>query len=337
MLEHATCEAVSACWRAVLIAAIAPALAVAGCSASTLSPARPDAPATRLDAATRLDGPGIDAVVADVAPTGPVPGSLDVAWMHGSRNCRSNTDPEVQVHAYNATTYIIRQNKCRTFEAPFIYLLIGSQSALSLDTGATATATLRDTIKGLIGDKPLIAAHSHAHGDHTASDDKFVALRGVTVVPNTVTGQQAQFGITTWPETLGSYELGDRALDVIAIPGHEQTHIAIYDRQTGILLTGDSLYPGLLFIPDWTTYRASIHRLAAFAAARVITHVLGAHVEMTSTPKVVYPYGTTFQPDEHVLQLSASHLTELSDALDRLGPTPPTRPVAHDDFVINPT
>ena len=42
-----------------------------------------------------------------------------------------NTDPEVQVHAYNATTYIIRQNKCRTFEAPFIYVLIGTVAPLA--------------------------------------------------------------------------------------------------------------------------------------------------------------------------------------------------------------
>jgi len=338
MLEPAASEAASASWRLALIAALAPALAVAGCSASSQSPARPDAPQASLDAPAASDAPTVgDAPATIDAPSGPVPGSLEVAWMHGSQNCRSNTDPEVQVHAYNATTYIIRQNKCRTFEAPFIYLLIGTQSALSLDTGATDTATLRDTIKGLIGDKPLIVAHSHAHGDHIASDDKFAVQRGAIVVPNTVRGQQAQFGITSWPDTQGSYDLGDRALDVIAIPGHEQTHIAIYDRQTGILLTGDSLYPGLLFIPDWTTYRASIHRLAAFAATRVITHVLGAHVEMTSTPKVVYPYGTTFQPNEHVLELSAAHLTELSDALDALGPTPPQRPDVHDDFVINPT
>jgi hydroxyacylglutathione hydrolase len=338
MLEPTASEAASACWRLVVIAALAPALAVAGCSATAPGPARPDAPVLGGDAPPTSDAaPTSDAPSTSDAPPGPVPGSLEVRWMHGSQRCGDNTDPEVQVHAYNATTYIIRQNKCLTFEAPFVYLLIGTRSALALDTGATTTATLRETIKGLIGDKPLLVAHSHAHGDHTASDGKFAGQPGFTVVPNTIAGQQAAFGITTWPETLGGYDLGDRALDVIAIPGHEQTHIAIYDRQTGILLTGDSLYPGLLFIPDWTTYRASIHRLAAFAATRVITQVLGAHVEMTSTPKLVYPYGTTFQPAEHVLQLSASHLTELSDALDQLGPSPPARPVAHDDFVINPT
>jgi glyoxylase-like metal-dependent hydrolase (beta-lactamase superfamily II) len=265
-----------------------------------------------------------------------VPGSLDVRWMHGSADCRQNTDPELQVHRYNATTYIIRQNKCRTFEAPFIYLLIGTQSALSFDTGATDTQTLRDTIKQLVGDKPLLAAHSHAHGDHIAGDATLVGQPGVTVVANTVLGQQTAFAIAQWPDAPGHYELGDRTLDVIAIPGHELTHIAIYDRQTGVLLTGDSLYPGLLFVRDWTAYRASIHRLAQFARARPISHVLGAHVEMTATPRVVYPYRTLYQPEEHALPLTLAHLIELDDALIRLGPAKPSQPVVHDDFVIDP-
>jgi len=271
------------------------------------------------------------------AAPGLVPGTLDVHWMHGAADCHQNTDPELQIHAYNATTYIIRQNKCLTFEAPFIYLLIGTRSALSLDTGAIETPALRDAIKRLIGDKPLLAAHSHGHGDHKASDAPFAAAAGVTLVANTPAGQQAAFGIAAWPDGLGHAELGDRPLDVLAIPGHEASHIAIYDRQTGLLLTGDSLYPGLLFIRDWTAYCASIHRLAQFANAHPIAHVLGAHIEMTSKPKVVYPYGTIYQPDEHALALTLAQLIELDDALIQLGPTKPTQAIAHDDFVIDPT
>ena len=50
-------------------------------------------------------------------------------------------------------------------------MIEGDTTVLSIDTGATSnTTTLRDTIRGLIGGKPLIAAHSHAHSDHTAGD-----------------------------------------------------------------------------------------------------------------------------------------------------------------------
>jgi len=282
------------------------------------------------------DGPGGHRDAAVDAPSGLVPGTLEVTWMHGSQSCAQNTDPEVQVHAYNATTHIIRQNKCRTFEAPFVYVLAGTQSALVLDTGATATPTLRATVRGLVGSLPLLAAHSHSHGDHVAGDPQFSGQPMTTVVARTRAAVQAAFGIATWPTSAGTLDLGGRVLDVLAIPGHQTEHIAIYDRQTGLLLTGDTLYPGLLFISDWATYRASVARLAQFVATHPIAHVLGAHIEMTSTPKVSYPYGTTYQPAEHVLQLSASHVMELDAALTALGPTPPPAPVAHDDFVITP-
>lgn len=288
----------------------------------------------RLDAAPGLlpDAPGLPPDAA----TGLVGGTLAVSWMHGSASCAQNTDPEVQVHAYNATTYIIRQNKCRTFEAPFIYVLIGTQSAIVIDTGATTTATLRDTVRGLIGSRPLLVAHSHSHGDHIASDARFTGQPATTVVGTSRAAVQAAFGIATWPTSAGSYDLGDRVLDVLAIPGHEAAHIAIYDRQTGLLLTGDTLYPGLLFINDWATFRTSVSRLAQFAATHPIAHVLGAHIEMTAMPKINYPYGTTYQPNEHVLELTAAHVAELDAALTALGPTPPAQPVAHDDFVIDP-
>jgi len=280
------------------------------------------------------DGPG---GTNPDAPAGTLEGgTLTVSWMHGSANCQANTDPEVQVHAYNATVHIIRQNKCRTFEAPFIYVIEGQTRVLVIDSGATSTVTLRDTIRGLVGTKPIVVAHSHAHGDHTAGDTRFSGQANTTVVATTRAAVQAQFGITTWPTTPGSIDLGGRVLDVIAIPGHEQTHIAFYDRATGLLFTGDTLYPGLLFINDWATYRTSVARLAQFVAAHPIAYVLGAHVEMTATAKQVYPYGTTYQPNEHALPLSAAHVMELDAALTQLGATPPTSPVAHDDFVIDP-
>src|SRR6185503_15398179 len=72
----------------------------------------------------------------DAPPGGLEGGSLTVSWMHGSQNCTTNTDPEVQVHAYNATVHIIRQNKCKTFEAPFIYVIEGTTTALMIDSGA---------------------------------------------------------------------------------------------------------------------------------------------------------------------------------------------------------
>ena len=72
------------------------------------------------------------------------------------------------------------------------------------------------------------------------------------MIGKTVAAVSQAFGIASWPTDPGSYELGDRALDVIAIPGHETTHLAIYDRKTGLLLSGGSPAPdaGLTPVPD---------------------------------------------------------------------------------------
>jgi hydroxyacylglutathione hydrolase len=290
------------------------------------------------EAARDAGAPSLDADVVNGADAavGLVPGSLEVRWMHGAASCAQSMDPELQVHAYNDSTYIIRQDKCRTFEAPFVYLVLGADTALLLDTGATTSPALRDTVMPLVGARSLLVAHTHAHGDHVASDARFVGQPSTTVVGTTVGAVQAAFGIDPWPTGAGELDLGGRVLDVLGIPGHEQTHIALYDRETGLLFTGDSLYPGLLFINDWTTYRASIQRLAEFVATHSIAHVLGAHVEMTSTPGMSYPYGTVSQPAEHVLQLEARHVAELNAALIALGPVAPSQPVTHDDFVIDP-
>ena len=280
------------------------------------------------------DGPG---GTNPDAPAGSLEGgSLTVSWMHGSASCQTNTDPELQTHAYNATVHIIRQNKCRTFEAPFIYVIQGQTRALVIDSGALSTVTLRTAVRSLVGTKPIVVAHSHNHGDHKAGDATFAGQPNTTVVGGSLAAIQQQFGITTWPTSPGSIDLGGRIVDVIAIPGHDPQHLAFYDRRTGLLMTGDTLYPGLLFINDWATYRTSVARLAQFVATHPIAHVLGAHIEMTSTKKQVYPYGTTYQPNEHVLQLSAAHVAELDAALTALGPTPPANAVVHDDFVIDP-
>ena len=74
------------------------------------------------------------------------------------------------------------QDKCRTFEAPFVYLSSARSRRMLLDTGATTSAALRDKVASLIGGKPLLVAHSHAHGDHVASDGSFSGQTGMTVV-----------------------------------------------------------------------------------------------------------------------------------------------------------
>ena len=73
--------------------------------------------------------------------TEPMPN--DKHWNHGSDNCSMNTDPAIEVHSYSPTSFILRQNKCLSYEAPFMYVFIGDDRALLIDTGATENPTAR--------------------------------------------------------------------------------------------------------------------------------------------------------------------------------------------------
>jgi glyoxylase-like metal-dependent hydrolase (beta-lactamase superfamily II) len=275
---------------------------------------------------------------------GPVAGSLDVSWIHGAPSRRRSTDPAIQVHAFDPHTYVLRQSKRVHYEAPFMYLLFGNERALLVDTGATADASafpLRATVDGLIErwleDRPrasysLVVAHTHAHGDHVAGDGQFAGRADTAVVGHDRADVEAFFGFVSWPEDTVPFDLGGRELVVTAIPGHHGASIAVYDPWSGFLLTGDTVYPGRLYVEDMPSFIASLERLIEIAETRDVRHVMGCHIEMTSTPGVDYPLGSAFQPDEPPLQMSVEQLR----AVHRAAVEARTRPGPHwhDDFAV---
>jgi glyoxylase-like metal-dependent hydrolase (beta-lactamase superfamily II) len=88
----------------------------------------------------------------------------------------------VQVHPYNVTTFILRENPCSTAEAPFMYLLVGPSKALLIDTGDVADPKLMplaQTVVALLPAQnqsggqldgqskiPLTIVHANGHLDH---------------------------------------------------------------------------------------------------------------------------------------------------------------------------
>jgi hydroxyacylglutathione hydrolase len=253
----------------------------------------------------------------------PVPGSLPAQWNIGAEDCVASPQPPLQVHAYEPQTFILRQSPCASFEANFIYLLIGSDKALLIDTGAVADAKampLAKTILELLPDKnnqklPLLVAHTHRHLDHRAGDPQFVSLPSVEVVPFDLEGVRRFFGFNNWPNGVAHIELGGRTVDVIPTPGHNQTHLAFYDR-TGILFTGDFLMPARLLIEDAGAYRESALRVIDFLKTRQLTHILGGHIELNAAGRA-YRFGSHYHPNEHRLELARADLTALPAAFDR--------------------
>lgn len=252
-------------------------------------------------------------------------GVLPARWTTETPDC-AHPSPFL-VHEYNSTCFIIRQSGCTNFEKPFVYLVLGSKEALVVDTGAPG-ASVSVVIEQLLRRHSqrqqtpplsLLVVHSHGHGDHTAGDAEFSRIPGARVIAGTPDAVAKFFTIKNWPREIGQYDLGDRIVDIVPIPGHQPASIALYDRRSGILLTGDTLYPGRLYVRDAGAFVESVDRLVEFTTTRDVVHVLGAHIENTRTPYLDYPEGTTFQPDEHSLELGRAHLLELQDALRQMG------------------
>ena len=107
-------------------------------------------------------------------------------------------------------------------------------------------------------------------------------------------------------------------MDLVPIPGHTDDSFALYDRRTGVLLTGDTVYPGRLYVADFADFKKSIHRLAEFTDGKIIAHVLGNHIEQTKTPYLEYPIGKLSQPDEHELEMNVGTILELDRALSHM-------------------
>ena len=272
-------------------------------------------------------------------------GTLPLKWDTGGPRCMEMQ--EWQAHEYNPDFVILRQSGCTDYEKPFVFLLFGKEHALLFDTGSrngNIVPEVQLVVHNWLARNqresiPLYIAHTHSHGDHTAGDKDLQAMNDpkipiATFVPATPEDNAAFYKIRNWPEDIGSLDLGGRVLDAIAAPGHDKAAVVLYDRQTGVLLTGDNVYPGRLYISDLDAYTKSNERLIAFTEGKPVAHILGNHIEQTATPFLDYPVTTMYQPNEHRLELSRGILFEIRDGLAQMKAKPQF--LAFEEFTLEP-
>ena len=284
-------------------------------------------------------------MTVDFETGAPIAGNLDVQWLDAPRSKRAaDAVPPMQVHAYDPHTFILRENRSVSFEAPFMYLLFGNERALLLDTGATVDAVrfpLRATVDGLIEQwlkanprdaYEVIVAHTHSHNDHVAGDGQFADRPNTTVVGKTLEHVQSFYGFSDWPAETVHLDLGGRVLDVTGSPGHHPAAVIIYDPWSGFLLTGDNVYPGRLYARDMEAFVASLDRAVALAEVRPVTHVMGCHIEMKRQAGHDYPIGVAHQPEEPPLQMTVEQLKFVHDSAKAIERKPGVH--IYDDFII---
>ncbi len=201
-------------------------------------------------------------------------------------------------------------------EETISYLILGKNRALLFDTGM-GIGDLRRVVAGLTS-LPVVVLNSHTHNDHVGDNWQFSTIYGVDtaftrrnalgsraaaqaeIAPGEICGAlppgfdphayvTRPWHITTLVHDGERIDLGGRTLEVIATPGHTPDALSLFDRAHGLLFTGDTYYPGpiWLFRPetDLAAYALSIWHLAALQPHTRL--VLGAHNVPVSDPAVL--------------------------------------------------
>jgi glyoxylase-like metal-dependent hydrolase (beta-lactamase superfamily II) len=196
------------------------------------------------------------------------------------------------------------------------YLIAGDKQALLFDTGMGIGDIRKVTAE--LTKLPIVVLNSHTHNDHVGGNWQFDTVYGMDtdftranargsredaqaeVAPGQICGELPQgFDRKTYatrPWKIAAYkhdgdriDLGGRSLEIIATPGHTPDAISLLDRDRGLLFTGDTYYPGTIWIyrpeTNLEAYDASIRRLAALTPE--IKTVLGAHNIPVAPPSVL--------------------------------------------------
>ena len=151
------------------------------------------------------------AALATAAPTQPA-ALQAMAWNEGADDCEAASQPPLQARRLDATTFVLRQGLCVDFEANFLYLLIGNERALLIDSGAVADPALMPLARQVMallpereGAKlPLLVAHTHGHRDHRQGGDQPVVT------------SRGHFGVVDRPAGESGQRLGQRPVGATA-------------------------------------------------------------------------------------------------------------------------
>lgn len=205
------------------------------------------------------------------------------------------------------------------------YLIEGTRRALLFDTGPG----VRDIAKAVrsLTALPVTALPSHLHFDHTGGLHRFgnIAMADLPMLraaerdgwlhapDDLYLGCKEGMAWTPvkvrqWLPVGSAIDLGGRKMEVVHTPGHSPDSIALHDRQAGLLLAADFVYPGHLYaqVPgsDLADYLATAQRLLPVLA--VDTSILCAHGKPDAQGKHRAP------------RLARADLIDLANSLGRL-------------------
>ncbi len=139
----------------------------------------------------------------------------------------------------NENTYRIEDGHVR------FYLFIGKEKASLIDTGMNVPDA--KTIAKSLTDLPVILINTHADPDHISGNASFDGFYMSAKEEDNYRehGGKGDYNHVHEGDVI---DLGDRPLRIIDIPGHTPGSIAIIDEKNRILISGDTVQDGQIFM-----------------------------------------------------------------------------------------
>ncbi|MBQ3029076.1 MAG: HD domain-containing protein [Lachnospiraceae bacterium] len=180
----------------------------------------------------------------------------------------------------NENTWRIEDGMVRMF------LLTGTKEALLVDSGVSASNAKE--IAESITDLPVKLINTHADRDHIAGNNafEFVYMGAKETALYRANGGSG----TVVPVQQGDIiDLGDRPLEIIDLPGHTPGSIAILDVKNRVLIGGDSIQDGRIFMfgehRNLSDYITSLVKLSAYEGR--FDTVYASHSSVEVAPDII--------------------------------------------------
>lgn len=144
-----------------------------------------------------------------------------------------------EIAKINDNTWRIEDSMVRMF------LLTGTEKALLIDTGMTRpdARTIAESLTTL----PLMLLNTHADPDHISGNRAFpeAMMHPAEEQNYRMTGGTGPIVPVQAGDVI---DLGDRPLEVIHMPGHTPGSIALLDKNARVLIAGDVIQDGRIFM-----------------------------------------------------------------------------------------
>jgi glyoxylase-like metal-dependent hydrolase (beta-lactamase superfamily II) len=160
-------------------------------------------------------------------------------------------------------TWLIHGDGCTS------YLVVGAERGVVIDTGFQ-TENIQAYAQTLTEKPVKWAANTHGHWDHTGGNGWFeLAYMSAKAAEIAKTPYPSKAKLTyslDYPiKVVGdgdTIELGGRALEVIEIPAHAPSSVALLDREQRILFTGDEAAPFVMLYWQQDEPQPTVERYA---------------------------------------------------------------------------